>query len=255
MKESGDLVSIIMPTYNSSEFVEDSIRSVMSQTYTDWELLVTDDYSADNTMEILSELAAGDERIHIDQLPENGGPAAARNNSIKKAHGRFLAFLDSDDIWYPTKLQRQVDHLHHSHCRISFTSYQPIDESSRPIGKIVKSKAIVTRKDLFFANYIGCSTAVVKLDGSPPLMPDIRKRQDYGYWYELLRHGGKACGLEEVLVNYRKRSNSVSSSKPKLISYQWQLYRQVMRWNALQSMLALFSWAFFSFTGLKNRGI
>lgn len=219
-------VSVIMPTHNSAEFLKETISSVLNQTYQNFEILITDDKSEDNTLEILEDLAQNDDRIKIFKLNVNSGAAVARNNSIRNAKGRFIAFLDSDDIWNPDKLEKQISFMIDNKVALSYSNYHEIDESNKIINDII-IKDKLTYDDLLKQGYIACLTAMYDTDTVGKVyMPLIRKRQDWALWLKILReHQITAYGLSEKLAKYRIRKNSLSTKKLNLIKYHWYIYR------------------------------
>lgn len=230
------LVSIITPTYNSERFISETIEAIQKQTYQNWELLITDDCSTDNTVKIIKEYQKTDERIRLFELKENGGAGVARNNSIKEANGRFIAFCDSDDVWEKNKLRKQVTFMLKTQCNLSFSSYDIVDESGNPKGG-VKALGKVTYKIMLRNNYIGCLTAVYDTQKIGKVyMPTIRKRQDWALWLKVLRKGKVAYGLEESLAVYRDRSNSISTNKLEMLKYNWSIYKDVEKFSFIHSV-------------------
>ncbi|MGM8924321.1 glycosyltransferase family 2 protein [Enterobacter hormaechei subsp. steigerwaltii] len=182
-----ELVSIIMPSYNSSKTIISSIQSVLAQKYEDWELLITDDCSSDDTLEIILSFSKKDERIKVFSFDNNYGAGAARNNSIEKANGRYIAFLDSDDMWHEDKLTKQVDFMLTGHYGLTYTAYSKINVDGQ-VKKQIKPPAQVNYNELLKSNVIGCLTAMydVKMLGKV-YMPLIRKRQDMALWLNILK--------------------------------------------------------------------
>ena len=237
-----DLVSIVMPTYNSSEFVVESIFSIQAQTYTNWELLITDDCSSDKTVKLIQNLASMDSRIKVFQLAENGGAGVARNHSIEKAAGRYIAFCDSDDQWVPTKLEKQLQFMREHDLDFTYTSYEKIDEAGNSIG-LVTCLPRVSYKTMLRNNYIGCLTVVYDTRNlGKQFMPIIRKRQDWALWLKILKQCGEAQGVEESLSIYRDRSGSISSNKMEMVKYNWIIFHDVEKLGILRS-----SWCMFEF--------
>lgn len=230
-------VSIITPSFNSSKFIEETINSVLNQTYSKWELIIIDDCSNDNTVNIINNFIKIDKRIKLLRLNENSGAGVARNLGIKNASGRYIAFLDSDDLWHPFKLEKQIKFMEHNDYPFSFTSYQIIDEQGFRLNKVNDALNLVTYKRALYSNPIGCLTVVydTKFFGKR-FMPTIRKRQDYALWLDLLKDSN-AYGISEFLALYRIRKTSISSNKLKLIKYQWQLYYKVENFNLMKSLL------------------
>ncbi len=203
------------------------ITSIQNQTYSNWELLVTDDSSDDDTSEILEEVTNDDPRIRSFRLTGNKGPGYARNHSLKEAKGRYIAFCDSDDLWMPNKLEKQVEFMMRDQLAFSCTSYRKIDESGNIIRK-VRCHPCLTYRDMLRNNYVGCLTEMYDVDqiGKVP-MPEIRRRQDWALWLNILRRTDKVWGLNEDLAFYRIRSHSVSSTGLKWIKYNWIVYHDL----------------------------
>lgn len=239
-----------MPSYNSAKYIEESISAIQSQDYENWELIITDDCSTDNTCEIIQNIQVSDDRIKLHTLKENSGPGVARNNSIKHARGRYIAFCDSDDTWFETKLSRQIEFMKEFNLTISYTGYKEINEE----GKILKTrhgKEIVTYKDMLRNNYIHCFTAMydtIKI--GKMYMPAIRKRQDWLLWIEILKCCKYAKGLSLPLGYYRVRKNSLSSNKFDLIKHNYNVYRRGLKFSKLKSTYRLF--IFFLFYAKKK---
>ena len=221
-----NLVSIITPCYNSEKFIKDTIASVQAQTFTNWEMIIVDDLSTDNSIKIIEEYVKLDSRIKIYKLNKNSGPAIARNKAIELVGGGFIAFLDSDDRWLPTKLEEQLEFMQVNNLSLSFASYRSYDEDGEN-EKVIISKKKVSYHNLLTNNYIGCLTAMysVKKIGKV-YFPLIHKRQDWALWLKITRGGVVACGMEEILALYTRRNFSVSSNKIGLLKYNWKIYRE-----------------------------
>lgn len=236
-----DLVSVIMPSYNASRFIGASIDSVLNQTYGRLELLISDDHSTDpETIELLKQYAEKDKRVRIFLLPENNGPGYARNNSIREAKGRYIAFCDSDDRWMPDKLEKQIAFMRQKKCCLSFSSYLICGEDDEHRG-IVIAPSQMTLSSLKHDNKIGCLTAIY--DTQPYgkfFMPTIRKRQDWALFLTILKSCGKAYGMVEPLAIYRKTQQGISRNKWKLVSYNAKVYQHVFGYNVVASYLYLF---------------
>lgn len=231
------LVSIITPTYNSVAFVAETIESIIAQTYLNWELLVTDDCSTDETCSIIERYAAADKRIKLFRLDTNSGAGSARNFSIDRAQGRYIAFCDSDDRWYPEKLEKQLAFMTDKDCGLSYTSYLTCDERGDNTGIVVCRK-----KETLFStkcdNGIGCSTAIYDTQKVGKIrMPLIRKRQDWGLLLRILSKCRVAYGMKEPLAIYRLRNNSLSQKKSSLIKYNIAVYKTVLGWSSVKSNL------------------
>ncbi len=236
------MVSIITPSYNSEQFIRQTIDSVLLQTYENWELIIIDDCSPDNSNKIIEEYIQRCEKIKLILLDSNSGPAIARNKGIEQAKGRYIAFLDSDDIWMPEKLSKQLTFMQKYNISLSYTSYSHIEEESGKIIQYVHAFNKVNYSELLKKNIIGCFTAIYDTEKLGKVyMPDIRKRQDYALWLALLKKVPYAYGLDEMLGHYRVRSNSVSSNKILSSKYNWKLYREIEK-LPLYKAIYYFGW-------------
>lgn len=222
-----ELVSIITPLHNSENFISKTIASVQAQTYHRWELIIVDDVSDDSSVEIVETFAEKDSRVRLIRLNKNSGAAVARNTAIEAASGRYIAFLDSDDMWLPNKLEVQLDFMQkHGHA-FSFSAYERIDENGKSLG-IVGVPEKVSYKQMLKTSVIGCLTAMYDTACFGKVyMPLIRKRQDYGLWLKLLKQTEFAYGIQQPLGQYRIRKDSISSNKLHTATYNWRLYREV----------------------------
>lgn len=241
------LVSVVMPVYNSALTLGAAVRSVLAQTHTDVELLVTDDASSDESMDLLSDFARQDERVLPESAPR-GGAARARNRAIARASGDYVAFLDSDDMWLPTKIEKQLDFAATAGAPLTFTSYYKVHAEYDgeaadfiPNGRVVWAREHVDYRAMLTQDHIGALTAMYdRIALGTRLMPDIQKRQDYALWLSIMRDGTPAQGLREPLAVYRaQRAGSISSNKLALVSYNWSVYREHERLSASQSTRAL----------------
>lgn len=230
------LVSIITACYNSEIYISETISSILNQTYQNWELLLIDDCSDDRTVSIIKSFQKSELRIKLFRLSENFGAAVARNTAIKEASGRFIAFLDSDDKWYPAKLEIQITFMLANQYSFSHTSYEIIDEFGITSNEIVKPATILNYNDMLYSNKIGCLTVIYDQSVLGKVyMPLLRKRQDYALWLKILKRGEKAHGLPMVLSQYRQTKNSISSNKVNLIRWNWKLLREVEKLSFLKS--------------------
>ena len=236
-----ELVSIITPVHNAEKFLGSCLQSVAVQTYPHWEHILVDDCSDDASWELLKAHAAKDPRVKIAKLAENSGAGIARNKAIEMAGGNYIAFIDSDDRWYPDKLEEQLGFMRQNEYHFSFTSYDKIDEQGRVQPKIVRAKPEITYAKALYKNPIGCLTAMYSVDFfGKRYMPEIRKRQDYALWLNLLKKSS-AHGLDTVLASYRIRENSISSNKLSLLKYEWKIYREEEKLPVLTSLFYLIS--------------
>ncbi|MDP5460138.1 glycosyltransferase family 2 protein [Alishewanella sp. SMS8] len=227
------LVSIIMPSYNTSNFIFSAVQSVLDQTFQDWELIIVDDCSTDSTCRILKEFF--DPRIKVIINEKNLGGASSRNIAINAAKGRYLAFLDSDDLWPSSKLEKQISFMQQYEVGFSFTGYSTITEQDELMHSI-EVPARVNFNKLLKHNYIGCLTAIYDTKPFGKIyMPLVRKRQDFALWLELLKRFDYAYGLNENLGYYRIRAGSLSASKADAFKYYWRVLRQVGECNVFSA--------------------
>ena len=226
------LVSVIMPSYNAERHIAESIASVRAQTMGDWELLVSDDCSFDSTCEIVSGIAAEDHRVRLLPLAENGGAARARNNSLAHARGRYIAYLDADDLWYPVKLERQVAFMEERGAAFSCASYEVVGEDGAPLGRTVRMLDECDYMGFLTHNLlqtVGIMADTEHLDRSLLVMPPMRRRQDAATWLQVLKAGHACHGIPDVLCAYRRVAGSLSSNKVKAARGVWHLYRDIER--------------------------
>ncbi|MGB2117105.1 MAG: glycosyltransferase family 2 protein [Flavobacteriaceae bacterium] len=240
-----NLVSIITPTYNSAEYVSETIKSIQAQTHCYWELLITDDCSTDQTIDIIKSFQKGDKRIKLFLLDKNQGTGVARNNSIKEANGRYIAFCDSDDLWKKNKLELQLSFIKKNKLLFSFTDYDVVSEDNQFIKRI-KCPYRMTYSKLLKNNYVGCLTAIYDKEKLGKMyMPLIRKRQDWVLWLNIMSKIKKTKGLNDSLSIYRTRAGSVSHGKLLLIKYNWKVYRQELKFTFFASLMYLTQFLFF----------
>lgn len=236
-------VSIITPSYNSSQYIRETVQSVVSQTYSDWELIIVDDGSIDNSDLIIKELVSSDTRIKAFFLKENKGVAFARNKAISEASGRYIAFLDSDDIWSSDKLEKQLNFMKINAIAFSFTSYQPF--SSFKSYKVIHAPQKISYEELLRNTIIGCLTVVIDTELIKKIfMPDYATSQDYAAWLLILKKGYFAYGFNENLAKYRVVSTSNSANKIEMMKGVWSIYRESEKLNILQSFWCLINYMF-----------
>lgn len=230
------LVSIITPLYNCSDFLEQTIKSVFAQTYENWEMIMVDDCSTDNSLEIAKKYASKDRRIKIIELAENSGAAMARNTAIEAAIGRYIAFLDSDDIWLPEKLEKQVMFMQNNNIAFSYTAYEKMTEDGIVFGKNYIPKK-VNYKTLLKTNIIGCLTAMYDTHKLGKVyMPIENKREDFATWLKILKQIEYAYALPEVLAKYRVYRHQSSAKKFSMFKENWKLYRNLEKLSIIKSV-------------------
>ena len=234
---SKPIVSIITATYNTEAFIKRTIQSVQNQSFQDWEMLITDDCSKDGTVDILKEQSSLDPRIKYFVLEKNSGAGVARNTSIVHASGRYIAFLDGDDMWSPLKLEKQLSFMQKNDCAMSYTSYLTCDEEDEVNGIVVCPREH-SLSDSKRDNKPGFSTVMYDTEKvGKVFMPTIRKRQDWGLNMTVLRKCGKAYGLVEPLTLYRRGQESLSKNKKTLAKYHVAVYQVVLGWSKLKATL------------------
>lgn len=222
-----ELVSIITPLFNAEQFLPATIKSVIDQSYTNWEMIIVDDCSTDSSLDVAKGFSEKDQRIRIFQQPVNNGPAACRNLASAKANGRYIAFLDSDDLWDPEKLSKQIEFMKSTSAVFSYTSYKKVNNKGA-IGKnTIRCKPRVNYSQLLNSNIIGCLTVMYDTK-------EISKRnfvdtdhEDYVLWLSILKEGYLAYGLDDALAYYRTGNVSISSNKLKAMGFQWNIYRNI----------------------------
>lgn len=232
-----------MPSYNSEDFIAESIKSVINQSYKNWELIISDDNSTDKTIDIVKAFQAKDSRIKLLRSKKNGGPAVTRNLAIKHAKGRYIAFLDSDDLWSKDKLQKQIPFMIEEKIALCYARYSFIDEHGNFVNNAPELPNKINYQSLLRNQVIGCLTAVydTKICGKV-YMPLIKKRQDFGLWLKILKKVPFAFCCNEVLATYRIRNNSVSSNKFVAVYYTWKLFREFEHLSILQSAFCIVSY-------------
>ncbi|MFL2567648.1 MAG: glycosyltransferase family 2 protein [Flavobacteriales bacterium] len=246
-----DIVSIITPSYNSEKYLKDCIVSVLNQTLTSWEMLIVDDASSDNSRKLIESYLKKDKRIKAFFLEKNIGPAMARNYAIHKASGRYIAFLDSDDMWLPHKLELQVDFMKLNNYSFVFSSYQVISENnSKVINEIVVPNKISYNQYLK-NTIIGCLTVMIDKNSYSELqMPDLRSSHDMALWLDLLREGEFAFGIEQPLAKYRLVKSSNTNNKFNAIYGVWRVYRN---YEGFSFFYSLYNFVFYLFNAIKKR--
>lgn len=232
------LVSVITATYNSEHFIEETINSVLHQTYTNWELLIIDDASTDGTISIIKSFALKHNNIKFFKNEANQGAAVTRNKGIKEASGDFIAFLDADDVWKPQKLEKQLKFMLEYNADVSFSSYDLMTENGLPLHKTVKAIPKLNYKKFLKCNYIGNLTGMYNTKTLGKIYaPNLRKRQDWLLWLSAVKKSNKpAIGLKESLAIYRVRKNSISSKKLDLLKYNYLVYKKGLGYSTLKSL-------------------
>lgn len=231
------LVSVVMPSFNASATIEGSIRSVLEQSCENFELLVVDDCSSDDTRSIVEKLSGSDPRVRLILSPRNSGsPAAPRNMGVKYARGRYVAFLDSDDVWFPSKLDEQLRLMKKHDAPISCTGYEVVNAVGERTGALIPPR-LTGYDELLSENTLGCSTVMVDRSKLTDIHFPVCGHEDYALWLALTRTGYKVYGLQQELARYRVAAGSVSSNKLKVLGYFWNIYRNLEGFSAIRSVL------------------
>ena len=232
-------VSVITPAYNSSLFIEDTIKSVQAQTFEDWELIIVDDCSTDKTYDLAKSYALLDNRIIVLQNCKNSGVASSRNKALDYAKGNFIAFLDSDDLWLPDKLEKQIEFMEKNNYVLTYTDYQEFDSKTKKVFKnVIKAPDIMTAKKIYGNTAIGCLTVMVNKSLSGDFhMPNLSHMEDNITWQNILSKGYKAYRLNKVLSLYRTNNNcSLTVGKKKSAKAQWEIYRKYYGFPVCKSL-------------------
>lgn len=232
------LVSIIMPSYNTAEFIEQTIKSVLAQTYKNWELIIVDDCSTDNTDEAVEQFLT-DKRIKYLKNKHNSGAAVSRNRALREVKGKWIAFLDSDDLWMPEKLMLQIMFMKKHNFYFSYTNYSEIDESGKPNGVTVTGPKRITQTGMFNYCWPGCLTVMYDVSKIGLVqIEDIKKNNDYAMWLKVCKKTDCYL-LDEILASYRKRNGSISNHGYfELIKWHYRLYRKVEKQSVILSLFS-----------------
>ncbi len=251
MQSNISLVSIITPSYNSSKCIAQTIESVLSQTYHNWEMIIVDDFSLDNSNEIIENYLKKDSRIRLIKLHKNSGPAVARNKAIKEAKGQYIAFLDSDDIWLSLKLEKQIQFMENNDVKLCYSSYYTMDEKDNSQHQFKIPKEKVCYKELLKTCIIGNLTTIYNSEKIGKFyMKDIG-HEDYSMWLQILKKVDYAYGIKEPLAIYRVSSDSISGNKLKSAIWQWKIYRKVEKLNLFKSIYYFVQYAYYGLRKYK----
>uniref|UniRef100_UPI0040578B36 glycosyltransferase family 2 protein n=1 Tax=Acetatifactor sp. TaxID=1872090 RepID=UPI0040578B36 len=242
-----ELVSIIVPVYNVKKYIAETMDCVRNQTYEVWELLLVEDGSTDGTVEIIETYMeeTGEKRIRLIKQPENGGAARARNKGLAEAQGRYIAYLDADDLWVPEKLERELAFMKKKQAAFAFTGYEFADENGKGNGKVVKVPETLSYKEALKNTTIFTTTVMFDTERIPKEMLEmpVMKSEDTALWWKVLRNGYIAYGLDENLVKYRRVGKSLSSNKLEALRRIWNLYRKAEGMSVISSAYHFCFWA------------
>ncbi len=246
-----NLVSIITPSYNSEKFIKETIDSVISQTYHNWEMIIVDDKSKDDSVSYIKDLIEEENRIKLIVLDVNAGAAKARNKALEVVKGRYIAFLDSDDIWMDNKLEKQLDFMQKNDYAFAFTAYIPFSEDGTEEYSVISVPLEIDYSGYCKNTIIGCLTVMIDKEKTGDFkMPNIKSSHDMALWLLIMKRGFKAYGLNEVLAKYRLVSTSNTSKKYKAVTDVWKVYREIEKISLIKSV-----WYFmhYMFNAIKKR--
>ena len=250
MKEG--LISIITPTYNCGKFIKETILSVQKQSYSNWEMIIVDDCSTDDTKQVVESIMKEDARVKYFCLEENSGAAVARTKAMEIADGEYMAFLDSDDLWSEDKLEKQLAFMVENDYAFSCTAYEKISESGEKLNKVVKAIPKTNYNRLLLDCPVGNSTVMYSVKKMGKFeVPNIRKRNDDALWLKMLKKEQYIHGLNQVLMQYRLRESSLSHKKLDLIKHHWYLYRKIEHLNVFRSAFHVVVWCFIKVFHIK----
>jgi len=237
MEYIDNLVSIITPNYNCAIFINQTIESVLSQSYQNWEMLIIDDCSTDNSIEIIEKYKKQDTRIKLLKTKYNSGsPKEPRNIGIKNAQGRFITFLDSDDLWLPDKLERQIPLFDDVNVAIVYSNYEKMTCEGERNHRIIKAPKKLNYKQLLKSNHIGCLTAMYDISKSGKVYFSDYRHEDYVLWLTILHVGYIAVNTNTFGALYRTRENSITSNKLIVLKWQWIIYRDFLKLSIVYSI-------------------
>ncbi|AJI47001.1 glycosyltransferase family 2 protein [Francisella philomiragia] len=243
------LVSIITPSYNSEKYISNTIESVITQTYQNWEMIIVDDCSTDSSCDIAEKYTQKDSRIKLIKLNKNSGPAKARNRAIKEAKGRYISFLDSDDIWYHRKLEKQVYFMKENDLAVTCSSYYIVDaKGKKNKTRLVREKILYS--DMLKSNHIGNLTGIYDCIKLGKIYADDVGHEDYTLWLKVVQKSKTVNTISEPLAEYRVLNNSISSNKFKTLSWQWNIYRNILDLNVFRSSYYFVCYVYYA---LKKR--
>ena len=236
-------LTMIIPAFNVDDCLDTAMDSIINQTigFENIEVIIVDDCSTDDTKDVVK--AIKDKRIKYIKLENNSGAAVARTTAMKEAKGNYMAFLDSDDLWYPEKLEKQIKFMEDNKYNFTCTAYEQIDEDDKTLNKVIKTKKRANYNRILLDCPVGNSTVMYNVDELGKFeVPNIRKRNDDALWLQIIKKAEYIYGMEDVLMKYRIRQNSISSNKLSLVKYHWQLYREIEHLSIIRSIFHICYW-------------
>ena len=245
-----ETVDVLLATYNGEKYIREQIESILNQTYKNIRLIISDDCSKDNTEEVVSKYK--DNRIKYHRLENNSGAAVARTEAMKKARGSYMSFLDSDDLWKKDKLEKQLEFMNKNNYNFTCTEYEQIDEEGNKLNKVIKVKKRADYNRILLDCPVGNSTVMYNVEKLGKFeVPNIRKRNDDALWLQILKKEKYIYGMPDILMEYRIRSNSISSNKLSLVKYHWQLYREIEHLSVFRSVFHICWWGMIKVLHIK----
>ncbi len=247
------LVTIITANYNGAAFLNEAACSVFTQTFSDWEWIIVDDASTDESWELMNAFAKSDTRVKIFKLDKNtGSPADPRNFALQKAQGRLIAFLDSDDVWLSKKLEKQIVLWQETQAAVVFSGYEKIDERGRgEHPRVISVPEKVNYQKLLKSNVIRFSSAIFDTEKAQnPRFLNVG-HEDFVFWLDILKQGHEAVAVQEVLMLYREHKNSLSFNKKRALAWQWNIYRNIEQLGFFKSLWCFFHYAYFGFLKVR----
>lgn len=236
------LVSIVTPNYNCEKYISETINSVLNQTYKNWEMIIVDDCSSDNSIKIIEDYIKKDSRIKLIKMKKNSGAALCRNKAIEVSNGKYLAYLDSDDLWLEKKLEKQISYMEKENVDFTYSEYSHIDENGDSLNLKVKIPEKLSYLKMLFHCFTGCLTVVYNQEKIGKIYgPNISKSNDYGLFLQVIKKVNKARGLKENLAYYRIRKNSISRNKWKKVEPHLYLLNKIENINIFASLFLIFT--------------
>lgn len=236
------LISIVTPSFNCFKFIEQTILSVLKQTYSYWEMIIVDDCSSDGSYEIALDYSKKDKRIKLLRNEKRSGAAISRNKALDIAEGEYIAFLDSDDLWEPNKLEVQINFMIQNDCDFCYSSYNLINEDNVLLNKMVRIPKKLSYYKLLHHDFIGCLTAMYKFDFAKEIRSfEIKNNNDYGLFLQIVKKAHNAMGIREVLAHYRIRKSSISRKKFKKVKPYFELMHRYLRYPYFITFYFLFT--------------
>lgn len=240
---NNSLISIIIPFYNASRYIPDTIESVSNQSLKNWEIVFINDASTDRSKKIIEKYCKKEPRAKLINFNNNCGPAIARNKGIREAKGQYIAFLDSDDLWLPTKLEKQIAFMQTNNLSLTYSSYYTIDDNEKLLNTRI-AKDTITYTDMLKSNYIGNLTGIYDASKLGKVYMENIGHEDYTLWLKIMKKVGTTQGIQEPLAKYRVQTKSISSNKLKALKWQWTIYKDIVNLSLPQRIYYIGCYAY-----------